>query len=126
MPTANGDWPVSAEYELDLPDNTITVYTTASKDEGRVSVDTMDSQTLENFQVRVRGKNHRTAWAKIDAISTAFNYVYKVSLAVEASGYLVYVMVNSSDPVPLGPKDTPNSKRNVMTMNCGIRARQLN
>lgn len=125
LPTTNQNWPIMAEYEQDLPDNMMTLYTITSKDEGRVSVDDRASQTLERFQLRVRAKDHKTGWKKIDDVSNAFNAVLNVGVVIGSSSYLVYSIVDTDDPVPAGPKDTPNSKRNVFTMNGGVRARQI-
>lgn len=118
-------WPVYAPKEPDSPDNVITVQGTA----GVVGPSNMidgEFNTLEGFQVRVRGANNHLAARKANAIADGLQRitwkvitcpaVTKDGQTVPAGTYKVQQVSISSGPIELG-NESPESKRYLFTIN---------
>ncbi len=120
----NTDWPVFASGEPDLPDACITVYDTTGVDQGRVQV-TGERQESNGFQVRVRGKVHKVAFAKVREIAVGFDTdVYAATVNLDGVAYRVHSVKRSGDPLFIG-KDAPRSKRSLFTLNGVVSLREV-
>jgi hypothetical protein len=116
-------WPVFAGQEPSAPDNCITVYDVAGTDSGYVQQG--ERQEQHGWQVRVRGQDHATGYAKARAVAVALDEdLYQETVTIGASSYLVWSVTRTSDVLSLG-LDSPASKRHLFTVNGTICVRQL-
>lgn len=120
------DWPINASKEPDVPDNCITIYTTTSKEEGRLQ-QSGEPISTKGIQTRVRSSNYLQGWRKISAIDELYNKtIYNNSVTIDGSVYLVHAIVNTSDPIPLQQGlDVPTSQRRIFVANAFVRLRQV-
>ncbi len=124
-PPATSGWTIQDTSEPDQPDDTITVYDTAGRKQGRSQI---DGETFEihGLQIRVRAANSVTGWAKARALAIVVDTsVYRNSVTIGASQYLVQHISRTGDVLSLG-KETPNSKRSIFTLNALISVRKTN
>lgn len=109
-----GSWPIYANFMPDQPDNSLCVYNTEGRKQGRTGPD-KESQILYGAQIRVRGTTDAIAYAKTVAIALAFDGVLRSSVLVNSTSFLVN-SVNLAQPIiPLGSE--VNSKRRLYTIN---------
>ena len=81
-------------------------------------------QEHPGFQIGVRAANHQTGYVKAKAIAIALDEDVKYTgVTVSATTYIVYAVSRSSDVLALG-KETPNSKRDLFTINATASLRQ--
>lgn len=107
-------WPAFHEFEPDLPDGCVTVYTTAGTDQGSAQVDgSLLGPT--GLQVRVRSNDGDTGWAKADEIQTALAGLAARNVTVGASVYNVWDVL-PDDVLPIG-FDVPGGRRQLFTFN---------
>lgn len=115
--TATDDvWPVFVSQEPSLPDSVITIYDTTGIIQGRahVSGEMFERQAVS---IRVRDANHQNGYQKISDISTALERnVYSETITISSNTYLVHAVSITSGPFSIG-KETPQSKRNIFTLN---------
>lgn len=128
-PASDGSWPVYATREPDRPDDCVTVYNTTGIIGGR-DTPTNERAEYNGFQVRIRGNDHETAYAKALAIALAFDSsVSKKTVTVSdrtgtgTSQYTVWSIKRTSDVLSLGA-ETPTSRRSVFTLNATISLRE--
>ena len=121
-PASSAAWPVYASAEPDTPDNCITVYDTAGRDEGRRMTDGQRNER-SGFQVRVRSKDHATGYTKARAIAVAMDGVLRQTVLVSTQHYLIWAVTRSSDVLALGP-ESPSSKRPIFTVNATASIKQ--
>jgi len=122
-PEAVGSWPIHASSEPDSPDDLITVYDTSGVQQGRVQ---RTGETVEHrgIMVQVRGTDHATAWAKMDAVKVALDESVRNTLVtVDDNQYIVYAITKQSGPLSLGTE--PNTNRFLFTLNAVVALRQL-
>lgn len=124
------NWPVWFEFEPDQPDNSITVQETQGRDDMRDMISGATDGTL-GFQIRVRANERSSGRAKADAVAAtiadrASCYFDKAAchVALDSSTYVLQTFVRIGDPIPIG-HDVPGSKRQVWTINCEARIKQL-
>lgn len=118
------DWAAFTDGEPDLPDNCITVYGTAGRDQGSEMIEGERAEH-HGFQVRVRSKTHTQGYVKARDIASAIDRNSSlIPITLEDVGYLVWKATRTSDVLPIG-KDAPNSKRNLFTINGVISVRCL-
>lgn len=72
LPTDSSSWPVFVGVEADTPDNVITVFDTTSRLDGRTHNEGEVAER-QGIQVRVRARDHATAYAKAQAITIALD-----------------------------------------------------
>lgn len=125
LPTDGGAWPVYADDEPDQPDNCITVYWTTDRKDADSMV---DGEALKHrgASVRVRSTTSPVGSAKAETIvatllarSSAYHTV-----TIEATQYVVSAVSLASGPIHIG-KETPNSSREIYTINFLLPIRQL-
>jgi hypothetical protein len=113
-PTA-GAWPVYAGKEPDEPDDAMTVYDTAGRDQGRVNPDGTRLE-LYGVQVRVRSAAKQDGYVQSWVITAALDALYWRTVVVEAETYLLRNVVRAGPPVALGT-DSPRTERWLCTTN---------
>ena len=123
LPSASGAWPISVGMELDTPDNTITVYNTQGKLQGRIQT-TGEAVEQYGVQIRIRSTTDQVGFVKANSIRTTITEtVYQNTVAIGASNYLVHSLLLASSVLPLG-RDT-SSNRFLHTINVLVNLRQL-
>lgn len=123
-PSDSLTWPVYVSQEPSLPDNCITVYDTTGTDDGHTQPDG-ELQERHGIQVRIRSVDHPTGWTKSRAIAVALDEeVYRELVTIGASLYRVHAIARSPGPISLG-KQTPDTKRDLFTINATVSVRQL-
>jgi hypothetical protein len=114
-PDAMVDWPVFVSVEPSEPDNCITCYDTAWRSDGR-GMPTGETYNHYGAQVRVRAVDHRTGWSKAQQIRDKLDRAVKENaLTVNGTEYIVEA-VSKTDVLSIG-QDTPDTKRQLFTMN---------
>ena len=123
LPINDGSWPIYVNREPDSPDSCITIYDTTDVKQGRIQIDGAIVQK-RGIQIRVRAKDHETAWPKADAISDNINEtILLTSVTISLSTYVIHAIHQESGPVNLG-KEVESSKRNVFTINALVDLKQ--
>lgn len=105
VPGGGGAWPIFVAEEPSSPDNAITLIDKDGKNDGR---DYLTGQQWDHpgVEVRVRGVDHPTAYAKAAALSLAIDQsIYQESLTVGGSGWRVQ-QVSRSPIVGRGREST--------------------
>lgn len=113
-PTVTVSWPIYVANEPSVPDNCITIYTTAGTNSGRTNPDG-ERQGHHGIQVRVRAKNDRVGINKANEIAIGMDAVDQHFITLDTTNYVVHSLNRSSDVLPIG-KD-PNSNRPLYTIN---------
>lgn len=125
LPTSNGNWPVYTSDEPTSPDSCITTYDTTGRDGGRIMY-TGEREEYPGVQVRIRGKDHTTAFVKAQAVAETLDKgtnnlgLRLVTVTIDAASYLVYCVIRTGSVQHLG-KESPTSKRKLFVINCLIR-----
>jgi hypothetical protein len=113
------DWPGYESREPSLPDNCVTLYDTEPRDDGRSQIDG-EREVHYGVQVRVRGRDKKTAagkaWALVDALNEDI-YFDVVTVPPEGTQYRVYSVSNAVGPLFIG-RDSPTTDRSLYTINC--------
>lgn len=123
IPSGGGSWPVFVSQEPNSPDSVITVYDTTERQDGRTMVDG-ERQEHEGIQVRIRDPDHAGGYTKAHAIAIALDtFASPTSVTIGSSVYQLWAATRVSGPIALG-KETPNSKRNLFTINATVTLRQ--
>ena len=121
LAASSGDWQCFYGKEPNSPDNVISVFGTAGKGFGYAMVNG-ESMGHDGFQVRVRGKDYKTAFRRADAIATELTEtVYQQIVTIVEDSvtyqYLIAAIGSIGDVLDNGADDTPAS-RHVFTINC--------
>jgi hypothetical protein len=110
-----GPWPVYAGKEPDEPDDAVTIYDTAGRDQGRVNPDSARLE-LYGVQVRVRSAVKQDGYVQSWVIAAALDAIYWWTVVVEAESYLLRNVVRAGPPAVLGT-DSPQTERWLCTTN---------
>lgn len=117
------DWPIYEGAEPTAPDALVTTYNVTGVDQGRSQIDGQ-RYTREGVQIRIRGADHPSAFAKSREIAVAIDEdVLQETVVIGASTYFVHAISRTSGPLALG--HAPGSKRFLFTINCLVNVRQL-
>ena len=123
LPSDGALWPIYESQEPNLPDNVITTYNTTNVHQGRVMSDG-EVQERYGIQIRVRATTELIAFVKSQAITISLDQdVYLKGVTINGSGYLVHAVSRISGPMSIG-KETPDSKRDLFTINVTAAIRQ--
>jgi hypothetical protein len=114
-PGAGQEWPAFATKEPDSPDHTLTCYDTAGRDLGRTVPDQGRTE-MPGVQVRVRAGSFAVGWAKANALALALDAVYRQTVVVESTPYLLRHVARTTGVLSLG-LDSPNTARRLFTVN---------
>jgi hypothetical protein len=122
LPSAGGSWPIAVGDEAESPDNFITLYDTTSESEG---ADQRTGYVSERYglQVRVRCANYADGHIKISTIEYTLDRLNRAVVVVGSSSYMIHAVTRRSGAFHLG-KDTPNSKRDLFTLNILVKITQ--
>lgn len=102
---AEQGWSINVGSEPDRPDTCLTIY-----DTGGLGPDTDELDRRPSFQIRARGKDYRTTWAKLH---TARLYLQDAGpVVINATRYASFEA--SSDIIGLGKDD---NDRHLFTLN---------
>lgn len=122
-PDDEDDWPIYAVNEPDLPDDSITAYSTEGQSDGRLH---RGGETQEHYgvQLMVRGADDRKAWVVVNAVIQAMEENASNSIVdVGESQYVVHAATRRSGPIPLGRE--PASNRFLFSLNYIVSLGQL-
>jgi hypothetical protein len=114
-PEFGNDWPAFATKEPDRPDSVITCYDTAGRDLGRTVPDQGRTE-LHGVQVRVRSGAFAAGWAKANALALALDGLYRLTVVVDGTPYLVRHVARTTGVLSLG-LDSPTTARRLFTVN---------
>lgn len=109
------DWSIFSYTEPNTPDNCITVYNTTGTTQGSFQT-SGEVQEFHGIQIRLRGNNKKTAFAKANDIFVALSGVQMRTVTVESSAYTVASVRPTANVIDLG-NETPDSKRRIFTIN---------
>lgn len=125
IPSENGLWPIFVSVEPDTPDNCITLYDTTGIHQGRRQV---DGRVLDRagIQIRVRSSSHVVGYTKANAIAIAVDEdIYLTNTTVNLVTYQIWAISRDSGGILALGKQTPNSKRDLFTVNVNMSVKQL-
>jgi hypothetical protein len=114
LPSAGGTWPISVNKELDTPDETVTVFDTTGKDDGRSMYDgTRDEHP--GVMLRIRAQSVPAAHNKASELATLLDTLYQEEVSIGEESYLLHSVTRVGNPIPASD---PNSERKLFTVNC--------
>jgi len=114
-PEDEGDWPIYAGNEPNLPDPLIIVYDTSGITQGRIQ---RTGETVEHhgIQFQIRGVDYPTTWTKADELRQVIDEQVKYSkLTVDDSKYTIHAITRQSGPIALGKEQ--GTHRFLFTLN---------
>lgn len=117
-------WPIYAGGEPNVPDETITVYDTAGRDDGRMQY---DGERTEHpgIQIRIRARDHQTGYVKARQLAVSLDKeIYQNTVSIGNSQYFIHAVSRSGNVIPLG-KESPTSKRSLFTINATVTIRMI-
>lgn len=109
------DWSIFSYSEPNTPDNCITVYNTTGTTQGAFQT-SGEVQEFHGIQIRLRGNNKKTAFAKANDIFVALSGVQMRTVTVESANYTIASVRPTANVIDLG-NETPDSKRRIFTIN---------
>jgi len=115
-----GNWAIYVGYEMDDPDDSITVYDTTPIINGRL-MPTGETQQFYGVQVRIRDSGYNTAYAKANAIEVIFDAADKASVTIDSSTYLIQA-IHHQGTSSIGREAETN--RRLLTINALVTARK--
>jgi phosphate-selective porin len=130
LPGTASDWPVSADGELQNPDNVITVTGTEPARFGRVQV-TGEGSQISAVQIKVRSYDPQIAFTKTNEIvvwAEQTAYMQQTTVINQngaTSTYRVGPFTRKSGPLSVGRADNNLSKRWIYTINFLVSVIQL-
>lgn len=114
LPSAGGAWPISVNKELDSPDETVTIFDTQGKDDGRSMIDgTRDEHP--GIMLRVRARSIPAAHNKAKELASTLDTLYQEEVRIGDEEYLLHSVSRVGNPIPASD---PNSERKLFTVNC--------
>lgn len=118
-----GSWPISINSEESSPDEVITVFDTSALPHGRSQYGKVLCHT--GIQVRIRGRDQRTAYTKALAIARKFDEdVYHNTVNISSNSYCVQ-SVSRMPGIPYLGKESETSQRRIFVINALVTVRQL-
>lgn len=127
-PSDAAAWPVYVSVLPDLPDSVIVVIDQTGELQGKLHP-TSEVVEREGVQILVRDADHYNGHNKADDVAKGLDAVSQVGVRVgDVAGtgdatYTVHSVTRRSGPIALG-KETPNSKRNLWSINVVTPLRQ--
>lgn len=127
-PSDAGAWPVYVSVMPNSPDSTIVVIDQTGELQGKLHPISRVVER-EGVQILVRDAQHFDGHNKADNIAKGLDAVSQVGVRVgDVAGtgdatYTVHAVTRRSGPIALG-KETPNSKRNLWSINVVSALRQ--
>jgi hypothetical protein len=118
-----GMWPISVNSEESSPDEVITVFDTEARPDGR----SQHGQVLTHqaVQIRIRGRDQRTAYVKAKAIAKKLDEnVYHDTVAITPNSYCIQSFSRAAGIAYLG-KESDTSQRRIFVLNGYVTIRQI-
>ena len=113
IPTAD-NWPVYASHHPDTPDDSICLFDTEGRLQGRTQVDG-EMHIHHGLQIRVRSLDY-SGYAKAQQLAHALDTeVLRLAVVVDSHSYLVHCLTRTTDVLPLGFEQ--GSRRRLWTVN---------
>lgn len=112
LPSAAGAWPCYVGHlPADAADNALCVYDTTGRRDGRL----MSGQSITHpgWQVKVRAKDHPTAWAKAGEVKTALDAIHNLAVAIAPENYTVAAVTQTTDVLTLGQEQDARRREQV-------------
>jgi hypothetical protein len=121
--SVGGTWPIGFAREQNSPDNAITVFDTAGKDNGSNMITGERSEHL-GIMIKVRATKHSIGWTKAQTIATQLDTVTTNRLVtISGTDYTVYSVRRTTQVLSLG-KEEPDNRRNIFSVNATVSLRQ--
>ena len=108
-------WTTYASLHPDQPDNSLCVYGTDGRTEGKIQF-TGETVTKFGIQVRIRANEYLPGYAKAKVVHDLFDAVYKQQVTIDSSTYLVHAIHNSGNVFSLG-LELAATRRRLWTVN---------
>lgn len=110
------EWPIFYSQVTSEPDNTIVVFDTGGRPDGRLG---NTRQVIEHpgIQVRIRAASHREAWDKIKQVAAALDAVQRTDVLLEEKTYRIATITRQGTPLFLGPEPQSDRFRVLFTIN---------
>lgn len=118
------EWPIYFSQVPTEPDNTITVFDTAGRGDGRLGR-TREVITHPGIQVRVRGATHAVAWAKVLQVIAALDAVQRTNVVLEGKTYQIATITRQGTPMFMGPEPQSDRTRLLFSINALLSVREL-
>lgn len=116
-------WPCYTGLMPEKPSESVCIYDTDGKKEGRVQIDG-ESQIKEGFNVRVRSDDLTRSYLKAKEIINAFDSVLRRTVQLGDQAYFVQAISRTGSIMYLGT-ETPTSKRRLHSANAIVSIRML-
>lgn len=115
LPSDGSTWPIHVGQEADNPDQTITVYNTEGRTDGRMME---DGEVVEfpGILVRIRSPSSETGYTKAEAIKVALDEAYRVSVTIDSTTYTIQAATRVGTVNSLG-RDVQRTKMFLYTLN---------
>lgn len=110
-PVQQGPWPCFVGQLLTDPDNALSIADAVAVTDGRLHR-TGETMGLQAYQVRIRSLEYAVAREKAWEISSKFDEIRRLELAVETDLYLIQGVHQENRPVFIGPD--PNNRMNFV------------
>ena len=118
-------WPVYYSDHPNQPDDSICVYNTDARLQGRSQVEG-ETQEFYGIQVRVRSASVLNGYNKCQAIASAFDLqvlrTEVTMVTIPSASYLVQSVTRTSSVISLGVEN-PTSRRRLYTLNAMVSIR---
>ena len=117
LATVEDDWPVYVSFFPSIPDESICIYDTVGRQDGRLMEDGFQIEH-PGIQVRVRGPIYATVYEKANSIALALDAAG--GTVVELSSNQAYTLLNvsrTSPIIPLGVETEGDRRRHHITVN---------
>lgn len=116
-------WQIAINREPDKPDNMITVFDTAGKDNGRIMVNG-ERQENPGIMIKVRASSNTVGFVKAQTIATTLDAQTNSNASISASNYIIHTVNRTTNVLSLG-QDKPNSRREIFSVNATVSLRQI-
>jgi len=99
--TQGDDWPAFVGHLPQTPDNAFCVYDTSGRRDGRL-MSTGENIDHQGWQIRVRAKDHQTAYAKIKAIVDYLSTIWRSEVDIGSSSFMIHAVSKTGTVIAIG------------------------
>jgi len=96
---AGTNWPCYLNHLPDTDNNTVTLYDTEGRSDGRDMQPGAQTASHPGVQLAIRGAGFRQTWAKVKAITEALDLVRKTAITHKTINYILEVITRPGDPI---------------------------
>lgn len=111
----NNSWPIFVGHLPEEPDNAVCIYDTTGVRDGRIQ-ESGENIDHPGFQVRVRGKDHPTAYKKIKEIQDAITLFSMTEAVIGIYTYKIHSATRTGTIISLG-QEVDRKRRAEFTLN---------